>query len=189
MGGHELWRESLCLFMARMFPNAMIFEAADETDPVFLHSMVNLIVYCLSPPYLKGLEQLLELRSRFLHTPVVIISDVPDNLADMMVRTHGADAFLRTSASAEEMYATMSDILSGRKIDPREGQSRKGAPFQLSPRQLQVFFLLCKGMTNKEIGTALSLSDNTVRTHVSAIFDMLGVRNRTEAATIGTQLI
>ncbi len=190
MGGHELWRESLCLLLSRMFPNAVIFEAADETDPVFRTSIVNLIVFCLSPPYLKGLGQLLVLRRHFSLTPVVMISDVQDNLADTVVRTHNANAFLRSSASADDIFATIAGILGGRQIYPQPSQGKKKvAAFPLSSRQMEVFSLLCKGMTNKEIGIVLSLSNNTVRTHVSAIFDMLGVRNRTEAATIGNQLI
>ena len=137
MGGHELWRESLCLFLSRIFPSAIIFEAADATDPVFQHSMVNLIVFCLSPPYLQGLERLLELRRRFSLTPVIMISDIQDNLADTVLRTHNATAFLRASASAEEIFSTIADILGGRQIYPQPSlDKRKSTPFPLSPRQM-----------------------------------------------------
>ncbi len=189
IGGHELWRESLCVFLSRMLPSSIVFEAADDNDPVFDTTALNLILFYLSPPYFRGLEQLSELRRRFHLTPVILISDVQDNLADLVIRAHSANAFLRTSASSEELFATMVDILGGRQQLEGSRGKRKKAAFPLSPRQMEVFVLLCRGKTNKEIGTELSMSDNTVRTHVSAIFDMLGVRNRTEAAALGCQLV
>ncbi len=189
IGGHDLWRESLCVFLSRIMPSAMVFESADDTDPVFHNAALSLILFHLSPPYLRGLERLSQLRRRFRLTPIIMISDVQDNLAELVVRVHSAHAFLRASASGEELLSTIADVLGGRQISQHASGKRKDPAFPLSPRQVEVYLLLCQGKTNKEIGTALSMSDNTVRTHVSAIFDMLGVRNRTEAAALGCQLV
>jgi DNA-binding NarL/FixJ family response regulator len=54
----------------------------------------------------------------------------------------------------------------------------------LTPREHQVLQLVAKGFTNKEIGRALGISDNTARNHVNSIIEKLEVSDRTEAATI-----
>lgn len=54
----------------------------------------------------------------------------------------------------------------------------------LTPRERQVLQLVAKGLTNKEIGRALGISDNTARNHVNSIIEKLEVSDRTEAATI-----
>lgn len=59
---------------------------------------------------------------------------------------------------------------------------KEAGPAGLSPRQIEVLGLLAKGLTNQEIGGALRISTETVRTHLTEIFARLGVTNRTEAA-------
>ena len=54
----------------------------------------------------------------------------------------------------------------------------------LTPREHQVLQLVAKGLTNKEIGQAFGISDNTARNHVNSIIEKLEVSDRTEAATI-----
>ena len=53
----------------------------------------------------------------------------------------------------------------------------------MSPRETEVLELLARGKTNKEIAALLSITERTVKFHVSAIFEKLGVTNRTEAVT------
>jgi DNA-binding CsgD family transcriptional regulator/tetratricopeptide (TPR) repeat protein len=70
-------------------------------------------------------------------------------------------------------------------VVPQSASSRKppsSLVTELSPRQLDVLRLLAQGRANKEIGSALGISAETVRTHVTAVLEQLGVENRTEAA-------
>jgi DNA-binding CsgD family transcriptional regulator len=62
------------------------------------------------------------------------------------------------------------------------------ARFDLTDREREVLALLARGDSNRQIARALFISDRTVAVHVSRIFDKLGVRNRTEAATVGARL-
>lgn len=67
---------------------------------------------------------------------------------------------------------------------PAAGSAR----FDLTGRETEVLALLVKGNSNRQIGRALFISERTVAVHVSRILDKLGVRNRTEAATVGARL-
>ena len=62
------------------------------------------------------------------------------------------------------------------------------ARYDLTDRESEVLALLAKGDSNRQIARALFISERTVAVHVSRILDKLGVRNRTEAATVGIQL-
>ena len=62
------------------------------------------------------------------------------------------------------------------------------ARFDLTGRETEVLALLAKGDSNRQIARALFISERTVAVHVSRILDKLGVRNRTEAATVGARL-
>jgi two-component system NarL family response regulator len=53
----------------------------------------------------------------------------------------------------------------------------------LTPRELEVLQMLARGLTNKQIGSALDISGNTVRNHVNSVIEKLEVSDRTEAAT------
>ena len=63
---------------------------------------------------------------------------------------------------------------------------RKAAP-ELTPRELEVLLHIVEGQSNKEIASALALSENTVKNHVKMILEKLGVADRTQAATTALQ--
>jgi DNA-binding NarL/FixJ family response regulator len=60
--------------------------------------------------------------------------------------------------------------------------------FDLTDREMEILGCLVKGDSNRQIARALFISDRTIAVHVSRILDKLGVRNRTEAATVGARL-
>ena len=53
---------------------------------------------------------------------------------------------------------------------------------QLSPREREVYELMCEGLSNGEIGTRLFITEGTVKVHVQHVFDKLGIRSRTALA-------
>jgi len=55
---------------------------------------------------------------------------------------------------------------------------------QITPRELEVLGLIAQGLSNKEIGERVFVSENTVKTHASRLFDKLGARRRTEAVQL-----
>lgn len=92
---------------------------------------------------------------------------------------------------ADEQGKSFVDLaVAGKLIQQVAGHQTQPASLlaqKLTERELEVLRLLAKGMTNAEIASALYLSEGTVRNHVSAILEKLGVSDRTQAAVIAIQ--
>lgn len=65
---------------------------------------------------------------------------------------------------------------------------RKREDLKITPRELEILELIAGGMSNREIAEKLFVSENTVKTHSSRVFDKLGARRRTQAVQIGKEL-
>ena len=103
----------------------------------------------------------------------------------------GAAGYVIKDADADEVAAAIRAVhRGGLGLDPMVARRllaplRPGAPDAapaLTARELDVLRLIGEGMANKEIATALALSERTVRTHVSSILGKLGLSSRTQAA-------
>jgi ATP/maltotriose-dependent transcriptional regulator MalT len=65
--------------------------------------------------------------------------------------------------------------------------SRKLEELEITPRELEILELIAKGMSNREIAEKLFVSENTVKTHSSRVFDKLGAKRRTQAVQLGKE--
>lgn len=61
------------------------------------------------------------------------------------------------------------------------------AALEITPRELEILGLVAEGLSNREIGERLFVSENTVKTHCSRLFDKLGAKRRTQAIQIGRE--
>jgi DNA-binding CsgD family transcriptional regulator len=110
---------------------------------------------------------------------------------DQAARALGACAELAGSLPSAPLLALCDTLARRARLAPRPSSQRSaaaGARFDLTDREQQVLALLASGDSNRQIASALFISDRTVAVHVSRILDKLGVRNRTEAATVGAGL-
>jgi DNA-binding NarL/FixJ family response regulator len=110
----------------------------------------------------------------------------------------GAAGFIPKTFSSEMMLAALTQVLGGRIFLPAEatthapaagpaGHDAKGGATQarltgLTPRQVDVYRAAARGLPNKLIARELGIAEATVKTHLTAVYGVLGVRNRTEAA-------
>ncbi|NNM74078.1 response regulator transcription factor [Enterovirga sp. DB1703] len=125
-------------------------------------------------------------------------------LAAISAGLHGA---VSKAQSDSEIIHAISDVLSGRIYVPvwmggpreeRAGEPQPGSEwrettkaenrmFRLTPRQREVFLLIAEGLSNKEIAQRLEISEATAKIHIAAVFRVLQVRNRTEAALLARE--
>ncbi len=113
---------------------------------------------------------------------IMISGDEQEGIASRAVAA-GASGFIPKSFTADEMVAAIKKVLDGEVFMPARDPSAAAAPdnSSLTLRQLEVISMLGRGCSNKEIARALDVAERTVKAHVSAVFEALNVRNRTQA--------
>jgi DNA-binding NarL/FixJ family response regulator len=97
----------------------------------------------------------------------------------------GALGYLLKSSTQDLLTSAIRDVLAGCRVLPPEVArelAERAYQSDLSPRELEVLAAIVDGLSNKEIATRLSLTDMTVKTHLTHIFSKLGVEDRTQAA-------
>ena len=138
--------------------------------------------------HLKGDDGFAALKiigERFPTTACIMISgDEQQSIAARAVQS-GASGFIPKSFTADEMIAAIQKVLAGEVFVPQTASlTPSEQPNGLTLRQLEVISMLGRGFSNKEIARALDVAERTVKAHVSAVFEALNVRNRTQAVLV-----
>ena len=180
---HPVVREGLVAALQGRFTIAAAFGTAEE----LLASRVraDVVLLDLELPGMGGVEAVGK-----IETPVLVLTAYAnDEQIDAVLRA-GARGYLLKGASIDEIERAIRAVARGeRYLDPRVA-SRVDALSRsprLSKREREVLRLLADGLSNKEIGTALKVTERTVKFHVTAIFNKLGAENRAQAVTIAHQ--
>ncbi|ESJ26792.1 LuxR family transcriptional regulator [Cupriavidus sp. HPC(L)] len=191
---HTLFRTGLRLLLADSPSVSAIAEAGTVMEAVQHHAgaAIDIILLDIQLPGLNGIEGVRVLRRHFPAARILIVSGTSGRDAIPADVLKDVAGFLPKSADATQIEQAIARCLQGgsyffRAADDAivPGQSATGAarylPSQLTPRQLEVLGQLALGRSNKIIAHHLGLSENTVRVHVAAILDHLGVVSRVEA--------
>jgi DNA-binding NarL/FixJ family response regulator len=160
---------------------------------------VDLVLLDLHMPGVSGFAGLVYLCKRYPSVPVVIISATEDPLVIKRALEHGAAGFIPKSSSLETIIAAIDEILMGEIWAPEIVQSNLPGNnvselalaermAQLTPQQFKVLMMMSQGLLNKQIAFELTVSEATIKAHVTAIMSKLGVSNRTQAVMAANQL-
>lgn len=167
-----------------------VLRSVDEPPHAALED-VNLVLIDVDD-YCDNLEEAFLTSSlRYPHAKLSALSSFAN--ADIMQRCLAARAegFIVKDSSLHELCAAIRSIVAGRPyVDPRVAGaifSRRAVNTEpsldeLSGRETQIVRLIAHGLSNRDIGTRLTLSEKTVKNHVSRIFDKLQITARTQAA-------
>ena len=144
----------------------------------------------LRMPGMNGIETLKALRL-FPEPPRVLVLTNFETDEDVYraVRA-GAQGYLLKSTTQQEMVEAIKAVAAGRHYFPPHIASRlaqRMSRSNLTAREKEILEMMSKGLTNKQIGSALSISANTARNHVNSIIEKLDVADRTEAVTTAIQ--
>ncbi len=156
-----------------------ILERLDEWKPqVVLQDL-------LIPGGLDGIETTRRILARAPSTRVIALTASTDDARMMGVLRAGAIGYVRKDAEPEILLAAVRAVARGKTyIDPAASRQiiEAATPREdLTPRELEVLRHLALGRSNKEIASALSIGDETVKTHVGAVLSKLQVENRAQA--------
>jgi DNA-binding NarL/FixJ family response regulator len=139
-------------------------------------------------PDVAGLESISELRALRPDVPVVVFTGLDSEPLRRSAAALGAAALVCKNENATVLLERLAPLLAGRIVEaadgaPADARRRNGSP-ELSPRQQQMWQAIAEGLSNIEIAERYRISLNTTKAHVRELLQRLGVRNRTEAATM-----
>lgn len=193
---HAVLRHGLRLILQSAPDITVIGETGTGADAVTqaIALTPDVVLMDLDLPDMSGIEATQRIRAACPETRVLILT-VSDRKSDFLgALKAGARGYLLKSMESREVLDAIRRVAEGEAVLPPKLAARllddlaepaPSAPIaeELTERELEVLNQLAQGLGNKEIATALNISENTVKTHVRSILAKLGVRSRTEAAT------
>lgn len=198
---HPLFRDALTMALRQeRLSDSLVLLAStlEETlQQLSNHPDLDLLLLDLRMPGSEGFFGLLQVRKAFPEIPVVVISGSDDASIIARTRALGALGFIAKSAPTEAIREAVLAVLDGDEVWPDAdiNPSEEDDMVQVSQRvadlteqQLRVLQHLQQGRLNKQIAYDLSISEATVKAHVTAIFRKLGVLNRTQAVILVSKL-
>ena len=151
---------------------------------------VDLMLLDLRMPGMNGFDTLQALKREKLNTRAIILSSYETDEDIYRAVQAGAQGYLLKDTAQADMVEAIRAVHAGKRYFPRQIAARLAERMMrsnLTARELEILKMLSKGLTNKQIGHALGISDNTVKNHVNSIIEKLEVSDRTEAATTAIQ--
>jgi DNA-binding NarL/FixJ family response regulator len=198
---HPLFRGALREAVAGLFERAEIGEAGSFDEITHLlerGAETDLILLDLSMPGMRGFSGLMYLRAQYPTVPIIVVSANDDPAVIRRCMDFGASGFIPKTLGIEEMRLAIARVIEGDIWTPRDinlGQSWDAQAAELMPRlasltpqQVRVLMMLSEGLLNKQIAFELGVSEATVKAHVSAILQKLGVESRTQAVIAAAKI-
>ncbi|WP_157928931.1 response regulator transcription factor [Pararhizobium haloflavum] len=167
--------------------------AGEAVNAIGREPDIDLVLLDLKLPDVNGLDGLMRLRRAAPRLPVIVLSGLDDARLVDMVRARGALGFLSKKASAPDIISAVRGVLEGgsafdiEECDGPAGEDGEDADHiahaleSLTPQQRTVLRMLGEGLLNKQIAYELSISESTVKGHVSAILRKFEVPSRMQA--------
>lgn len=192
---HPLFRGALREAIRDVADSLSIAEAGslDETvRELEREPETDLVLLDLAMPGVRGFSGLMYLRAQFPGVPVVVVSASEDSGVIRHCLDFGASGFIPKTLGLESMRAAIRTVLDGgvwappgARADPDPIVARLAS---LTPQQVRVLMMLSEGLLNKQIAFELTVSEATVKAHVSAILAKLGVESRTQAVIAAAKM-
>jgi DNA-binding NarL/FixJ family response regulator len=198
---HPIFREGLIKLLETR-PGLKVVGAAsdgDEALPLVVQLQPDLLLLDLAMPRLGGLVALRELQgmSAATNTRILVLTAAIERTELMTAFQLGAHGVVLKESASDVLFKSIQAVMSGRywvgrkqvadlAATLRELSASSPAPtrkhFGLTPRELEIISLILGGLSNGDIASKFSISEKTVKHHLTNIFDKLGVSNRLELA-------
>jgi DNA-binding NarL/FixJ family response regulator len=198
---HPLFRDALRQAVASVVSSAKIDQAGsfDElTAMLEQDSDVDLVLLDLSMPGISGFSGLIYLRAQYPAIPVVIVSASDEGSTIRRSLDFGASGFIPKRFGVETLRDAIVKVMEGDVwVPPDTDLSSATDPdmtrlrdrlVTLTPQQVRVLMMLSEGLLNKQIAYELGVSEATIKAHVSAILQKLGVESRTQAVIAAAKI-
>jgi DNA-binding NarL/FixJ family response regulator len=193
---HPVVRHGLVSMLGYEKDLQVVGEAANGQDAVtvILEQKPDVTLLDLRLPDFSGIEVMKQVRAQWSPTRFLVLTTYDTDEYIIPALSNGAQGYLLKDTSPDELVRAIHSIAQGGAalqsgVAARflENVSAQKSGEELSERELEVLRLLVSGASNKSIAAQLDLSENTIKTHLSHIFDKLNVQNRAEAVAVALQ--
>jgi two-component system, NarL family, nitrate/nitrite response regulator NarL len=196
---HTLFRDGLRKLLEEQDDFTVVGDAADGEMVVALarQTQADIILLDLAIPRLDGMDVLRDLSASGAPARTILLTDAIDREQIVRALKLGAYGVVLKDSTSQRLFDSIRFVMSGqywigresvsdlvralRAFSPIEGSTRS-KEFGLTPRELEIVTLVVAGYSNPDIAQRCSISEQTVKHHISNIFDKLGVSNRLELA-------
>jgi DNA-binding NarL/FixJ family response regulator len=189
---HALVRTGVANIISQEPDLQVVAEAANGLEAVeaFTRLRPDVTLLDLRMPVMEGVEAVRQIRAVDPGARVIVLTtyDTDEDIARALKA--GAKAYILKDIAAAALVACIHDVLAGKTyLAPAAAAklAERVTQVQLTPRELAALRSLADGRSNKEIATALDISERTVKTHLAHLFEKLGVTSRTEAIKVASR--
>jgi DNA-binding NarL/FixJ family response regulator len=184
---HPAIRVGLAAMLSAQPQCSIVAEAGDVPGALAAceEHQPDVVLMDLRIPGGGGVDATLAIRQRWPAVRVLVVTTFDRDEDIHRAIQAGASGYVLKGLTSAELVAAVKSVHAGGKVLPpevatllAERQSRKN----LSPRELDIVRLIIRGRSNKEIAADLGIGDESVKTHLRALFTKLGVADRTQAA-------
>jgi DNA-binding NarL/FixJ family response regulator len=202
----RLMREGLRTLLELEHGFEIVGEAANGQAALDAYAQLlpDVVLMDIRMPGMDGVEATRRLCERWPTTKVIILTTFDDDANVFEGLRAGAAGYLLKDLSGQELAQSVRTVYNGgglieptvakrvmaefARLHPPARSIGEGLPEPLSERELEVLKLLSAGLSNREIGSKLGLSEGTVKNYVTNVLQKIGVRDRTQAALRGREL-
>jgi DNA-binding NarL/FixJ family response regulator len=184
---HPAYRKGMAALIASEPGLRVVAETGNGNEVLELYRKIrpDVVLMDLRLPGLGGVEATLAVRKEFPDARIIVLTTFDTDEDIYRAIQSGAKSYLLKDTPDDDLSATIRAVHAGEqplppKVAERLAQRERRA--ELSQREMEVLQLLIKGRSNKEIGTSLFISEDTVKAHLKTLFIKLRVQDRTEAA-------
>lgn len=184
---HPAFRKGIAALIESEPDLEVVAQTGDGAEAMTLYRRMrpDVVLMDLRLPGLGGVEATIAIRKEFPDARIIVLTTFDADEDIYRAIQAGAKSYLLKDVSDEELAGTIRAAHAGQvKLPPRvaERLAERRQRADLSARELDVLQHLIKGRSNKEISSALFVSEDTVKAHLKTLFSKLNVRDRTEAA-------
>lgn len=179
---HPLMRDAVVMLLRRLRTKANIIELdrlAVVNQAIAEHGTPELVCLDLKLPDTNGVSGVRELRRLLPDTSLIVLSASPATDYSDLALEAGADAYVEKSLGAAHIGKVLKEFLEDETEEDEDGPT---VPEKLSKRQKQLLVMLDRGLSNRDIAEALSISEHTVKVHLWRLFRRLNVKSRSQAS-------
>ncbi|MGB7728440.1 MAG: response regulator transcription factor [Candidatus Acidiferrum sp.] len=186
---HPLLREGIAALVNAEADMKLVAEASNGHEAIeqFRLHRPDVTLMDLQMPGFNGIEAIIDIHNEFPNARIIVLTTYTGDVQVLRALRAGAQAYILKGYVHRELLDTIRAVHTGKKRIPPEVAAEladHAADDELSPREIDVLRLIASGNANKIIADKLSISEETVKTHVTNILSKLGANDRTHAVTI-----